>query len=89
MVPTNLTTTSEHGKRVRSMNRSKFIESNTADNSLFMDGVKPAHHHDASFNERIDDSDRMQLGISNEIHSNSINEILRKRNNTTERTVLK
>ena len=63
VVPTNFTTgNSENSKRVRSMNRQKFIDNtHSADSSLFLDGVKPATHHETSFNERIDEGERMQL----------------------------
>ena len=45
------------------MNRSnKFVENlNSADSSLFLDGVNPKNLHDASFNERLKDDDQLQF----------------------------
>ena len=85
---TNLTTSTENSKRVRSMNRSKFVDHmQSADSSLFLDGFKPPNH-EASFNDKLLEEERMQFS-QNELHSASINEILRKRQNTTERTAIK
>ena len=71
------------------MNRSKFVDNtHSADSSLFLDGVKPSTQHETSFNDRIVEDERVQFA-SNDLHSASINEILRKRHNTTERAALK
>ena len=72
------------------MNRSnKFVENlHSADSSLFLDGVNPKNLHDASFNERLKDDDQLQFN-QQDLHGQSINELLRKRHNTTERTTMK
>ena len=60
-VQTNLTTSTENSKRIRSMNRSKFVDHmQSADSSLFLDGFKPPNH-EASFNDKITEEERMQF----------------------------